>query len=85
MSSDLEKFKKFDAKLEWPARILFTIALIYCGLNITVCMEPSAFPEICFGLTIIAIWCFFYKIRIVVIGISLMLLVLAYARHGLLD
>ena len=82
MSDEFKKFKEFDAKLEWPMRVLFTIALIYCGLKMNVCAEPSAFPELCIAFAIISFWCYIYKLRIVVIGISFMLLVLAYAHQG---
>lgn len=80
MSTDLEKFKRFDAKLEWPARILFTIAIIYATLKMNSVEEPSSYVDGVCLLTVLALWCYFLKVRILSIGILLMLIFLAWAH-----
>jgi hypothetical protein len=79
MSDDLKKFKQFDAKLEWPVRILFTIAIVYCDLRMG--FRELYYPDICFGLTLIALWFYFFKIRIISIGILLLLIFTAWAHE----
>ena len=81
MSTDLEKFKKFDAKLEWPVRILFTIAIVYGDLKRGGGSEELNYVTICSGFTLIALWFYFLKIRLISIFFLLMFIFLAWAHE----
>jgi hypothetical protein len=62
MSDDLKKLKALDAKLEWPVRILFTIAIFLTCWYEDTC-EEHYYPLNAFCLTIIALWAYFFKVR----------------------
>lgn len=81
MSDDLKKFRAFDAKLEWPVRIIFTVAIIYAALKTTNCNEPSTYIEGVFGLLLIAIWSYFYKLRILSALALILVIMLAFGHR----
>jgi hypothetical protein len=74
------KLGMFDKKFEWPVRILFTVAIIFTLL----CeqqLEEHFYPMNAFMFTLLALWFYFYKIRIAAVLLLLFQIFLAYT-HG---
>ncbi len=81
MEDLIEKLKKIDPKFEWPVRIAFTIAIFYSVIQDF--NTSPAFPEIAFAMTLIALWLYFFKLRLPALLVLLLQLFFAYT-HSLL-
>jgi hypothetical protein len=80
MLKNIDELRIFDNKFEWPVRILFTFAIIFTLLCEQL-FEEHFYPMNAFILTIIALWFYFYKIRIAAVLLLLFQIFLAYT-HG---
>lgn len=73
------KIETLNRKLEWPVRILFTIAIIFTLVVEKAC-EQHFYPLNAFLLTILALWAYFFKQNWVSAGLLLFQCFLAYTH-----
>ena len=77
MNDSFTKLKAFDQKLEWPVRLIFTIAVLFTLLRENTCEEHN-YPLNAFCIMLLALWCYFFKIRIVAVILLLLQILIAY-------
>lgn len=75
----IELFEKINLGLEWPIRILFTITLFYIRQKAHP-YEETYYWDISLGLFLIALWFYFFKMRIVSLFFLFFTLFIAYVH-----
>ena len=63
----IKKIKSLERYLEWPFRLLLTITVCYSVLKMG--CEDHYYPEVALGFILLALWFYFFKIKLVAVCI----------------
>jgi hypothetical protein len=77
MTDPGDKLKLLNEKLEWPVRILFTVAVLF-SLIVEKACEEHYYPLNVFIIFIIALWAYFFKQNWIAILLLSLQILIAY-------